>query len=107
MRVRDKTKVIDPNVVTIEHLYPNNADSTDIDEQMEPLKGKIGNLCLLARIPNQDGSNRNFLSKKESYREDQYLLTRKMSLYAKFDRDECIERQDWLLEIADNIFRVN
>jgi hypothetical protein len=104
LRVREDARVLDFDAVTLEHIYPNNAPADQGDPTLEENRGRLGNLTILARVPNQGFGNQGFLDKRQGYAADPSAVTRAVAEHERFGLAEFNARQEGLLELARRIF---
>jgi hypothetical protein len=94
----------DPNVMTLEHILPENpsADWGHIDKATaEAIYRRLGNLVLLRLVANSTVGNASFDEKKKTYQMASTLaLTKAILNYERWGPDEIVERQSELAELA-------
>lgn len=98
--------VFDLSKVTIEHIYPNNANSTSQIEELEPLKNDIGNLSFWPGRNNNSAGNKPFSAKKLLYEQSNLKLNRELSQLVNWNKQSLNERRQKLLKISKKIFTV-
>ncbi len=74
----DKSRVYDFAGTSIEHVYPRNAGSSDLDSNLVPLKNTLGNLTIMDPAQNTLGGNEPFTSKAPLYKQSSVLLTQEI-----------------------------
>lgn len=98
--------VFDLSKVTIEHIYPNNAKSTLIIEELEPLKNDIGNLSFWPGRNNNSAGNKPFSAKKSLYEQSNLKLNRELAQLTNWNKQSLHERRNKLLKISKKIFTI-
>ena len=91
--------------VTIDHVYPQNPNPTDIDPSLEPLKHTIGDLTILASTENSSCSNKLFLIKKPNYLASQVAITRNIAVNSSWTSAEIGAHRDQLLDMALHVLK--
>lgn len=100
----DKTRIYDFAGTSIEHIYPQNADRTNADTELEPLKNTLGNLTILDPAQNTIGGNESFFVKKELYQTSTVLLTREIATKTAWTQLEINANKDLLIGVALKVF---
>ena len=100
----DKTRVYDFAGTSIEHIYPQNADNTNLDTNIEPLKNTLGNLTILDPAQNTIGANEPFVGKKALYQASSVLLTREIAATTAWTEKEINDHKKLLIDIALKVF---
>lgn len=110
----EREKTIKPNrKVHIEHIMPrtlNDAWRKELGDRLEEHTDyveKWGNLTLLYYKLNAAASNSAFVKKKREYRTSEIELTRRLCRYEGWTFDDITERQRWLADVADQVWRVD
>ncbi len=100
-------KVIDIEEATLEHIYPQNAEVTDRDPALEPLKHSLGNLTFFGSGDNVAAANKSFDTKRAVYYAPSEVgMTSDLALRSKWNVADVADRQDELLKQAVRIFVV-
>ena len=97
----------DNNKVHVEHIMPQNIDSTDWDldpDTHEKYLWRLGNLALLAEKLNKKASNRTFEEKKQQYAQSLIKPNQDLVKYSKWTPREIEERQKNLADVALKIW---
>lgn len=102
----NEMSVFDLSKVTIEHIYPHNANSTSRVEDLEPLKNDIGNLSFWPGRNNNTAGNKPFGNKKSLYEQSNVKLNRELSHLVDWNKQSFQQRRIKLLNMAKNIFTV-
>jgi hypothetical protein len=95
---------INPEKLSIEHIYPKGAKKEILDEDMEPYKHHLGNLTLLGKKNNTDLDSKPYSDKKQTYKSSNYRITRDLAKYDCWNREMYMERQHFLEALACKIF---
>ena len=101
----DKSVVFDLSQLEIEHIYPRNAKTADVD--LEPVKHNLGNLSIWSSGENTGAANQTFDEKKPAYKKSKIALNRELSTKAQFKLQDLETRRDDLLERAIKIFSIS
>ena len=102
----DTMMVFEMNEITIEHIYPDNAEAADQDIQMEPLKQKLANLTIMNVSDNSALGNSNFSIKKVEYKKSNVGLTQRLSLFQNWTPTEFETREKELVQMALAVFKI-
>lgn len=101
------SKVIDIDDATLEHIYPQNADSQDRDPMLEPHKHSIGNLTFFSASDNVAAANKSFVAKTTSdYANSNIGMTSELARNKTWTVTELKDREAGLLKQALRIFVV-
>lgn len=103
---RDKSRVFDFTNTTIEHIYPQNASGTNLDQSMEGLKHTLGNLTFLGREDNEMADDSNFNTKKSILSSSSVQMNRKIAEKTTWSATEVQARQQILIEISKKVFKL-
>ena len=95
---------INPEKLSIEHIYPKGAKKDTLDEDMEPYKHHLGNLTLLGKKSNTDLDSKSYQDKKRTYNSSSYRITRDLAKYDCWSKEKYTERQRFLESLAYKIF---
>ena len=93
----------DKQVINLEHVLPEKPDGNwpQFDEETARIHVKrLGNLALLLAKNNSDLRSSDFKTKKETYKDSPYELTRQISTASAWDAKQIAERQKTLAELA-------
>jgi len=95
----------------LEHLLPQNPGegwSDFNDEQLEVLVFRLGNTTLLRTVANRDAGNVDYPSKRLTYSESQFAITRKIAEdNAEWTPERIAARQQWMAAQATAIWRIS
>ena len=107
-KVIDKTNIFDfENGTTIEHLYPQNPDKDNLQDDCEPIKHTLGNLTILSEIDNKMADNLSFEEKKQNLsRTNKKINQSIVKEYNHWDSETIKQRQDDLTEKLCRIFKL-
>jgi hypothetical protein len=93
----------DKQVINLEHILPEERGASwpEFDDDTARLYGRrIGNLALLLAKNNSDLRSSDFKTKKLVYKTSPYELTRMVSKYSSWTKDEIGRRQKILADLA-------
>lgn len=97
-------------VITAEHILPRHPDLKDWSEidldVAKSIHNRLGNYVLLQASQNGALSNKGFDKKVETFKASPYLLTNMVAKYSKWGKDEIVERQKELAELAVNTWTI-
>ncbi|MGB3637963.1 MAG: DUF262 domain-containing HNH endonuclease family protein [Rivularia sp. (in: cyanobacteria)] len=99
---RDKSRIYDFAGTSIEHIYPQKADSKD--ENLQPLINTLGNLTILDPAQNSIASNDPFEAKKTLFQQSSVELTRNIGLKQAWTEQEIENHKNMLIDIALKVF---
>lgn len=100
----DRTRALDIDQVSIEHIYPQ-APSVP-DPTLENIKHHLGNLALWAPGENSGAGNEDFSSKRHKYSQSSMRLTRELNVLPQWDVRAMKARQERLIKMALHIFSI-
>ncbi|MEH1901007.1 MAG: DUF262 domain-containing HNH endonuclease family protein [Nostoc sp.] len=100
----DKSRVYDFAGTSIEHIYPQNAEKSFLDSNLEPLKNTLGNLTILDPAQNTYGGNDTFLEKKTLYQASSMLLNRDIAAQTNWTQQEIDNHKKLLVKVALKVF---
>ena len=100
----DKNRVYDFAGTSIEHIYPQNAVSSNLDTTLEPLKNTLGNLTILDPAQNSVCGNDPFTEKRLPYQASTVLLTREIAAKTVWLLQEITAHKNLLIDIAMKAF---
>ncbi len=100
----DKNRVYDFAGTSIEHIYPQNAVSSNLDTTLEPLKNTLGNLTILDPAQNSVCGNDPFTAKRLPYQASTVLLTREIAAKTAWLQQEINDHKNLLIDIAMKAF---
>lgn len=96
--------------VHIEHIMPQKPMGEwkvlyDIDEfEYKDYLNRLGNLTILQDKKNIKARNKDFVDKKEYYKESRLTITKNLVDYSKWDYNEILERQEYLYEQSKDLW---
>ncbi|MEQ6900778.1 DUF262 domain-containing HNH endonuclease family protein [Nocardioides sp. YIM 152588] len=96
----DTTSVVDADAATIDHIYPQNADKADVDDALEPLKHRVGNLALLEAKDNSIAGNTMFNKKKLIYEKSAVRETSALASKKSWTAVHVVKRESDLITKA-------
>jgi hypothetical protein len=112
----NKTEVAsDTKHVNLEHILPRNPSqewSATIDsfgpDEIDEYTSRIGNLALVSSTENKKAGSRSFEEKKRNIfqKEQNIITTQRILEYPTWSRQQIEERQDWLAQLATQVWRV-
>lgn len=102
---KNKETSIESSNVSIEHVYPQTAESDGIDDDLEEVKHHLGNLSLLGGIKNSELRNSGFDEKRREYEDSNIRLNRWIGDRKKWTKDEFEKRHKFMLSMALSIFK--
>ncbi|MEH2007802.1 HNH endonuclease family protein, partial [Nostoc sp.] len=85
-------------------IYPQNAEKTFLDSNLEPLKNTLGNLTILDPAQNTYGGNDTFVQKKPIYQASSMLLNRDIAVQTNWTQQEIINHKILLIDVALKVF---
>ena len=100
----DTTIVFNLSSLHVEHIYPQSP--REETEELEPLKDNLGNLSFWSGQVNRSVRNDDFVQKKTSYGQSNISLNRDLASLDSWNRDELLERQRRLVDMAVKIFTI-
>ena len=100
---RDRTRVIDFENSTIEHIYAEHA--REPDPQLEPYLDSLGNLAILGPEDNDAAGDKSFAEKKHYFAQSHSLLNRQIAEEAMWNVDTVLKRQARLVNMGMSVFR--
>lgn len=101
---KDKTRVLDYESMTLEHVYPESAQEAEQDAKLERVKGTIGNLAILSQDENLELGNKPFSEKRKSLRSSSFRLNREIGQHKRWTDKSVGRRTDFLVEMALKVF---
>lgn len=106
-RCTDKSRIFDFANTTIEHIYPQNADSSIVNQNLESLKNNIANLTILDQNINDSLGNIEYSRKKVVFETSSILMNREIaSVYNSWDIRSLNTRKEDMLNAACRIFKI-
>lgn len=103
-RPRKELRVATPDLVHVEHIYPQKPSAADRWEDHSDVINRIGNLTPLAAPINQGLRNSTFSKKKPEYKKSELVITRDLAKCRKWDRAAIDKRQTDLAKLAPKIW---
>lgn len=101
---RDKVRVFDFEMATIEHVYAENA--TARDDQLDPLLDTLGNLTILSQFENNIVGAATFEEKRAVFAASTSTLNQQIAAEPVWTADIVLARQLHLANIGTKIFVV-
>lgn len=102
---KNKESSIESSIVSIEHIYPQNADSQRIDDDLEDVKHLLGNLSLLGGVQNSELKNKGFDDKRDNFSSSNIRLNRWVGDQKTWTIREFNQRHKYMLKMAVSIFK--
>jgi Protein of unknown function DUF262/Protein of unknown function (DUF1524) len=105
----DKSRIYDFLSTSVEHIYPQNAETTGstYSSDLENLKHSLGNLTILDPAQNCTGENDGFLAKKNIYQSSSICLTKhEVASKTVWTSTEINDFKDLLIDIGMKVFRI-
>lgn len=100
---RDRTRVLDFENSTIEHIYPEHAAQPD--PLLDPYLDNLGNLTILSPEENDAAGDKNFVAKKAYLAQSHSTLNRQIAEEAAWNVDAVLRRQERLVTMGLRVFR--
>ncbi|TPK59099.1 DUF262 domain-containing protein [Mesorhizobium sp. B2-4-15] len=100
---RDRTRVLDFENSTVEHIYPEHAAHPDA--QLEPFLDTLGNLTLLSPEENDAAGDRSFADKKRYLAESHNTLNQQIAEQDAWTVEAVVRRQERLVSMGLSVFR--
>jgi len=100
---RDRTRVLDFENSTIEHIYPEHAVQPNAD--LEPYLDTLGNLTILGPEDNDAAGDKSFADKKGYFAQSHSLLNRQIAEEENWTVDALLRRQERLVQMGLRVFR--
>jgi len=89
-KCKDKSRVFDYTTMTLEHIYPQNAEAADKEKGLEDIKHSIGNLAVFGPGDNDALGNKSFSAKKNTLKKSSLRLNREVG-----------ENKDWTIDLIN------
>ncbi|MEU8076032.1 DUF262 domain-containing HNH endonuclease family protein [Catellatospora citrea] len=103
----DMSMIHDLEQVTLEHIYPSNAQAAHRDPSLEPIKNDLGNLTFFGPGENSDAGNKPFAQKCEGYYQfSRIKMTAELAELAQWTQGDANARQKTLADLATKVFVV-
>lgn len=106
LRITQELAVEGPERVHVEHIYPQTPENGQRWENHAALVDRLGNLTLLARRLNERIRNATFDQKKPEYARSDLLLTQRLLGYDAWSPHAISERQEWMADLAEDVWKV-
>jgi hypothetical protein len=101
---RDKTRILDFENTTIEHIYPEHAEPVDVG--LEPLVDMLGNLTILSPDENIAAGDKSFDRKRPYFRGSHCILNQQIGQSPTWTVQVVEQRQVRLIDMALAVFRL-
>ncbi|MDN5124753.1 DUF262 domain-containing HNH endonuclease family protein [Aliarcobacter butzleri] len=101
----NKTSPYDFAGTSIEHIYPKNALTADINQDIEDKKNTIGNLALMDPLHNSEQGNKKFLDKKSEYASSSIEVLKYVSGHTDWSITELQDLETKYINLALKHFR--
>ncbi|QBQ10262.1 DUF262 domain-containing protein [Pseudomonas sp. SXM-1] len=99
---RDKVRVFDFEMATIEHVYAENA--TERDEELDTLLDTLGNLTILSQFENNNVGAASFAEKRAVFAASTSALNQQIAAEPVWTADIILARKLRLVEIGTKVF---
>lgn len=100
---RDRTRVLDFENSTIEHVYPEHAAQPNTD--LEPYLDTLGNLTILGPEDNDAAGDKSFADKKGYFADSHSLMNRQIAAEADWTVEAILRRQERLVQMGLRVFK--
>ncbi|MCY2977216.1 MAG: DUF262 domain-containing HNH endonuclease family protein [Planctomycetota bacterium] len=104
--VPDTMTIFDITATTLEHVYPQTADTSEFDIDMEPIKNSLGNLAIMAQADNGAARNSAFTTKKIEFAKSSVNLTKRLAEFKSWTPKELAKREKELIDMALSVFKI-
>jgi hypothetical protein len=97
---------IDYKKVSLEHICPyepNEEWHNEFGENIDETKDRFGNFLLLSK---DNLGRESFKNKKEYYKKESFLLSKKVAQYERWDIENLNDYQLWLAKQAVNVWKI-
>lgn len=99
------------NEVTLEHILPQNPSEKwgkkfKNEDRLEEWINRAGNITLLPENENKDISGKEFEEKKQFFKNSSFQITQKCAEYEQWNENSIFDRQKWLAEQAQALWRL-
>jgi uncharacterized protein DUF262/uncharacterized protein DUF1524 len=102
-----EVRVEDPDMVHVEHVYPQRPGKGRRWSKHDVLVNRLGNLTLLSKRFNQSIRNGPFSTKKDkAYEGSDIKITQKLLAYSKWTESQINDRQKWLADAAVKVWTI-
>lgn len=91
---------------TLEHIYPQNADKDQIDEELEKNKHKLGNLTILAPKDNKIADNATFDEKKKIFEDSKLLINKRVCGFDEWNIKSLQQREKEFKNLALKVYTI-
>ncbi len=102
-KCRDRTRVLDFENSTIEHIYPEHAAQPN--ETLEPYLDTLGNLTILCPEDNDAAGDKSFADKQPVFAASHTMLNHQISEEADWTVDAILRRQERLVTMGLSVFK--
>lgn len=103
-KCKDKTRVFDSSNTTLEHVYPQSAESKDKDPAVEDVKHDLGNLTIFGPGDNDKLANKPFADKKKALETSNLKLNRDVGKMSSWTKKDVVDRTGKLAKMAVQVF---
>lgn len=103
-KCKDKSRVFDYTTMTLEHIYPQNAEAADKETSLEDIKHTVGNLTVFGPGDNDALGNKPFSAKKNTLKKSNLRLNREVGSNSKWTAGVVNTRSQDLAKMAVKIF---
>ena len=96
--------IFDLSSTTIEHIYPQKAQTGHVDAELELVKNRLGNLSVLSAGDNTSIGNENFQKKRKEFGKSSVALNRELAKLKSWNVRNFEIREATLCDMAVTIF---
>lgn len=100
----DKSRLYSFSGLSIEHIYPRNAQGADINPIIEDFKNSIGNMTIMDPAQNSFAGNEPFTTKAPIYRTSSVKMLQEIGNKPIWQKADIDDHKDHLIEIALKVF---
>lgn len=101
---KDKSVMLEFSQLTVEHVYPQNAEAKDKNTPLESIKHYLGNLTVFSPADQKFAANKLFAAKKSAFQKSKLFLNREIGENAIWDASIVKKRTDALIKMATKVF---
>lgn len=102
----DLSRVLDLDLVDIEHVYPQNPRPGEEDDELTPITDAIENLTFWASPDNRSAQNAPFTQKVDKYKLSTSRLNHELAQQTSWNKTAAENRLEVLLNDACAVFRI-
>jgi hypothetical protein len=107
----DASLIPNPETLSVEHILPKKpgtkwSQKMRKDDFLREFSNRIGNLTILTEPMNRECQSREFVFKRDIYKDSRYKITQKICTYSDWTEDTILARQNELSEVAAKIWKI-